>query len=546
MGRLNASISRAALAALAVVITVAVFSPALQNGFVYDDHTQVLKNPWITDLRYIPDILSSSLWSYSGYTSNTYRPMLHLLFMASYFAFGFKPWGWHLVNIIVHAINALLVFGVASRLLRPSGEETPSGVRAEAPSLLAPFFAALLFALHPVNAEPVAWVSAVTELTFTLFFLLSFYLYMKSREDGRPGLYIISLAFFIPALLSKETAIVLPAIVIAYDLSGGKRRKGWRYWPGFLAVSALYMIVRTLAIGGVIQHRQAPLSGFELVLNIFPLVFQYAEKLVYPSGLSALYELHTIKSLDPAAVAGIAATAAFVAALFVFRKRKAVLSGLLMVGVPLLPVLYIPALSTSASADRYMYLPTAGLSIIIGFMLEAIFKGKLKAVFSVAAVIITIAAATAFAFGSFERVSVWEDDLALWSDTVRKSPGSKYARYNLALAYQAKGDIESAIGEFNAAIKAAPDYEDAHYNLAWCYQLKGDNINATLHYREVLRLDPGSADAHYNLGLIYKGEFLIDEAVAEFSEALRLRPGYAEAAGSLAEISGTVGGAPAR
>lgn len=539
MGRLNASISMVVLAALAVVITVAVFSPALQNGFVYDDHTQVLKNPWITDPRYIPEILSSSLWSYSGYTSNTYRPMLHLSFMASYLAFGFKAWGWHLVNISLHAINGLLVFGVVSRLLKPADEGAPVGGRAEARPLPAPFFAALLFALHPVNAEPVAWVSAVTELTFTLFLLLSFYLYLRLREGGRPVFYMLSLASFIPALLSKETAMVLPALVIAYDLSSGKRRRGWKYWPGFLAVAALYMIVRTYAIGGVIQHRQAPLSGVELVINIFPLVFQYAEKLIYPTNLSALYELHTIKSLDLDAFAGIAATAAFVAALAAFRRKRAVIAGLLMVGLPLLPVLYIPALSTSASADRYLYLPTAGLGIIVGFLLDAVFKGKLKPAFSVAAVIMTIAVTTACALSSFERVSVWKDDLALWSDTVKKSPGSKYAHYNLALAYQVTGDLDRAIGEFKEAIKAAPDYEDAHFNLAWCYQQKGDNINASLHYREVLRLDPGSADAHYNLGLIYRGEFLIDEAAVEFSEALRLKPGYADAAKALAGISMT-------
>jgi len=224
MGRLNASVLRWVLAALSAVIIVAAFSPALQNGFVYDDHTQVLKNPWITDFRYIPEILSSSLWSYSGYTSNTYRPMLHLSFMASYFAFGLKPWGWHLVNVSLHAVNGVLVFGVASRVLKPADEGASVSGRAEGRSLLAPFFAALFFALHPVNAEPVAWVSAVTELTFAFFLLFSFYLYMRFREGGRPGLYIISLASFVPALLSKETAIVLPALVIAYDLSGGKQK----------------------------------------------------------------------------------------------------------------------------------------------------------------------------------------------------------------------------------------------------------------------------------------------------------------------------------
>lgn len=551
MGRLNASISRVVLAALAVVITVAVFSPALQNGFVYDDHVQVLKNPWITDIRFIPEIFSSSSWAFFGYSGNTYRPMLHIYSMATYFVFGLRPSGWHLVNILVHAANAVLVFLTASILIKNRADDTLPA-RKGGFAVLAPFFAALIFSLHPVNSEPVAWVTAVAELAFTFFLLLSMYLYLRFREGGGKdaAFYALSLASFVIAVFSKETAFALPALIVASDLSSGRGLKYWlKYWrsyAGYFAVAALYMAARTLVVGALVRDRQIDLSGVELVINVLPLVFQYAKTLAYPSSLSALYELHTIKTLDAGAAAGIAVIAAFLAALVVFRRRRAVFLGLIMMGLPLLPVLYIPALSTSAAADRYMYLPTAGLGIIAAYVFERVFNGNLRRAFTYIVAAIVIIVLSAYSISSVERTRVWKDDLALWSDTVKKSPGSKYAHYNLALAYQDRGDLDRAIGEFKEAIKAAPDYEDAHYNLAWCYQQKGDNINAALHYREVLRLDPGSADAHYNLGLIYRGEFLIDEAVAEFSEALRSRPGYAEAAGALAEITGTVGGAPAR
>ena len=407
------------------------------------------------------------------------------------------------------------------------------------------FFAALIFSLHPVNSEPVAWVTPVAELAFTFFLLLSMYLYLRFREGGGKdaAFYALSLASFVIAVFSKETAFALPALIVASDLSSGRGLKYWRSYAGYFAVAALYMAARTLVVGALVRDRQVDLSGVELVINVLPLVFQYAKTLAYPSSLSALYELHTIKTLDARAAAGIAVIAAFLAALVVFRRRRAVFLGLIMMGLPLLPVLYIPALSTSASADRYMYLPTAGLGIIAAYVFERVFNGSLRRAFTyiVAAIVITVL--SAYSISSVERTRVWRDDLALWSDTVRKSPGSRYAHYNLALAYQDRGYLDNAIAEFKAAIKAAPDYEDAHFNLAWCYQSKGDSINAAIHYREVLRLDPGSADAHYNLGLIYRNEALFVEAVSS-SGALRW-PGYAEAE-RRSRRSGAVGAGSAR
>ncbi|MBI5641950.1 MAG: tetratricopeptide repeat protein [Deltaproteobacteria bacterium] len=554
-------------AALVFFISAGVYLITLANGFVYDDHTQVLGNLWTTGVQYIPRIFTSSLWAYDNQASNTYRPMMHLILMAERHIFGLEPWGYHLVNVVLHSLNAVLVFMTAALILKETDQLPrvfPGGARvlpfkldSKMTGRIPALFTGLLFALHPVNTEAVAWVSAVTELSFTCFLILSFYLYAKYAESKTKAAlpYVLSLVFFAAALLSKETAIVLPAAILAYDLSknGWTAVKGrWRGYLGFFLTASAYMAVRTFSVGGIIHHKQISLSGYELVINVFPLIFKYFQKLVYPSGLNALYELKYAHSAsEPAVMAGMIILSAFLAAFILFRGNKVVSVSLAFMGLPLLPVLYIPALSTSAFADRYLYLPSIGFSLLLGYAIEGglsyarkrggyscwrMFKnstGPLCLVIITAPAVIS----TVYAAGTISRSMAWKDDLTLWADTVQKSPSSKYAHYNLALAYQNSGDIDNAVSEFKEALRFDPSYESAHYNLAWCYQSKNDNISAVLHYREALKINPGSADTHYNLGLIFKSEFLREDAAREFIEALRIEPDYKEASEMLKELS---------
>jgi len=478
-------VTKKALAAAAVaVIVIALWSVALSNGFVYDDHKYLIGNPWVKDAAFTGDIFSSSTAAFSPTdgASNTYRPMLYMLYMAEYLAFGLTPFYFHLVNILAHAVNAVFVFFIAASLLEKEGRA----------SVLLPLFAGLAFGLHTINAEVVNWVSASTELFFTLFALAGLNLYLR-RASG-----VLSAPFFLVALLFKETAAALPVIIFLYDYSKGRvLRDRWKAYGLFIAAGVVYALMRFNAIGGLMHHKQADLSTVEAVINIFPLVAAYFAKLALPVGLSAIYEFHPAASaFDLRVIAGAAIVLAFLAALFFSRKRPAMFVGLSMMAVPLLPVLYVPALSSSAMADRYLYLPSAGLAIVLASLASMLDKKAAKA-----SIVLAVALLVAWAAGSMSRSQVWKSDYSLWADAAGKAPNSP----------------------------------NAHYNYAWASHNAGDLQEAVEHYRRAASLAP-SADAHYNLGVIFMGQSMIDEADAEFRAALGIDPGFDGARARLMEI----------
>lgn len=250
-----------------------VYFNTLSNDFVYDDMTQVLENPWIRDMKHLPDIFSKSVWSFLGnFVSNYYRPLMHIIYMVNYHFLGLKPWGFHLVNILFHVGNSVLVFLVASRLLNnsfssvltssssasnlnpPSSNIVPTSTLTST-FLGPPFVAALLFAVHPIHTEAVAWVAGLPDLSFTFFYLLSFYFYMTSTTEKQVHTwrYSLSIVSFSLAALCKEPALTLPIILVLYDLTDRRDKNGFpvhfrRYVP-YLIVAAVYLILRSHALG---------------------------------------------------------------------------------------------------------------------------------------------------------------------------------------------------------------------------------------------------------------------------------------------------------
>ncbi len=508
---------KTACVALIVVATAFVYVATLKNGFVYDDNKILLANPWITDYRRIFDVMTSSLMSFGpgSPTSNTYRPVVFILWMLLYHAAGFTAWVFHLANVVMHATNAVLVFAIGRLFF--SNKHGNGPVRAQASPLLsmAPaLFAALVFSLHTVNTEVVNWVSAQVELSFTFFVLLAFYLYARpsrARHGRGAGWALGPAVLFFLALLCKETAVAFIPVALAFDLSSqglsGLKKRSKAYAAFFLA-AALYMALRLNAIGGVMHHRQIDLSAYRTAINVFPLLFKYMYKLVWPAGLNALYVFYPVHSITSAlALAGIGVLLALAAAFVVFRRSETVFTSLALLVTPLLPVLYFPALSAAAFADRYMYLPSTGFALLLGVAFNRAFARSGRdggyGPRAYALVIISVALLGAYSAASVQRSAVWRSDYTLWSDTVKRSPLSA----------------------------------NAHYNLAWASEKRGDVTGAVANYRETIRLDPAAADAHYNLGVIYANEQDLDSAAAEFRAALRIDPGYAEARRMLAYVT---------
>ena len=428
--------------------------------------------------------------------SNTYRPLLFLVFMAENFIFGLSsPWGFHLVNVALLALNGCLLYGIALMLFEK--DDAPGGLCYRS---LPPLLAALVFTLHTINSEVANWASAQAELLFTALFLSAFRIYAKGPRESVGRVAVSALVYFL-ALLVKETAIILPALLFAADLIYDGRRifkRAFNY-AIFFGAAVVYMAIRTYAVGALVHEKKIAFSAFEAFINIFPLITQYLSKLVYPSGLSIIYEFYPARSFgDMRVIAGMIVVTAFVLALIFVRQRPIRLA-LVWTALPLLPVLYIPALSTSATADRYLYLPTAGFAIIVASVALAVIKrpGAIRVIVVLAC---SLALLSSYAVASFKRSVVWREDYTLWADALEKSPRSAHV----------------------------------HYNFAWSSLAKGDARSAIEHYRESIRLSPeGAADAHYNLGLIYTDQYILDEAVSEFLAALELKPDFAMALDAL-------------
>lgn len=539
---------RAILLILLFLIPFAVYSGNLAGDFVYDDNVQVFKNPWITDPGFIPDILTSSSMSFSeGRQANTYRPTIYLLYMAEYQVFGLKPWGFHLVNNILHSINVLLVFLVAARLMAGGDERRGRGERTRpATGLRAPFLVALVFALHPINSEVVTWVAAVPELLYTMFLLISFYLYVKARDRGgvfkNPLCFASSIVCFFLALLSKETAMALIVLIPVYEFSmtglaaviGRGCRRMWSAWLVYFVAALVYMAIRTSAIGGLLQVKGFELTAYENVLNVFPLVARYLGKLILPVGLSAIYSFLPVHSLfEPMAIIGIISSLILVGLVVISRSRSTLFFGFFWIFIPLMPVLYMPAVSAGGFADRYLYLPSMGFAMVAVLFAESVlarYRGP-SAGGALSALAVFLAGGTLLLYtaGSIKRSIVWRDDYSLWSDTVEKSPGSANAQYNLGWKLHKMGRLDEAVERYKTALGLNPNKDEAHSNLAIIYSAKGEKKSALKHYGEVLRIKPASPAVYYEMAIIYQSIGSGTEPIALYKEAIRLNPAYENA-----------------
>ena len=619
--------------AIILIISIGVYLNTLPNEFVYDDEVQVLKNLWIKDAKYIPEIFLSNAWASEGKESlsNYYRPLMNIIYMIDYHIFGLKPWGFHLTNIIFHAGVSVLVFIIVSMLINQSHDLNSKPEQAvekvskhitchsepfachserseeshlsaqdklrEESQLFAqgklreeshffkvtegegfrvttkknfstgyeilnpPFIAALLFAVHPIHTEAAAWVGGIPELSFTLFYLLSFYLYINSNKRYTPlnplsrgesknkrwgkG-FILSVLFFFLATLCKETALTIPILLFVYDYSLNRNsvygsrltvhRILKRYLP-YLIVSIIYFILRTYAIGMFAPlKRHTQLSNYEYFINIFPLFTRYLEKLLLPINMNAFYVFHPISSIfQLKGIIALIVTLGFVFLLYFFRRHKIIFLCFLWIVIPLLPVLYIPVLGENTFAERYLYLPSIGFVVLTALTIERISQLKaLRQSANYAIVSILIILTGLYSTGTIKRNHIWKDSYTLWIDTTKKSPDGYLPHYNLALIYSRQERFGEAIKEYVIAMKLNPDYPDSYNNLGNIYSNLGRFDDAIKEYTIALKLKPNYYEARNNLGNAYVMQGKLDEAIKEYLIVLKFTPEDAETHNNIA------------
>ena len=510
-----------------MLVSLIVYAGALSGGFIYDDNLQVLKNPLIRDLRHIPEIFLRSAWTFEGApeTSNYYRPLQNLFYLCTYYIFGLQAWGFHVVNVLFHAANALLVLFITARI---TGDSRSSASYA---FVSPPLIAALLFATHPVNTEAVIWVAGLPDVSFAFFYLLSFYFYLRSQEQGA-GNYLLSLGAFFLANLCKEPGLTLPFILIAYDYVF---REGpfWsfhtakRHLPYFL-VAGLYLFIRISVLGDF-----APLepvvstSSYEAAISIFPLFSRYLAILLLPTNLNFWPVFDPLASLlSLRGITALTISTAFLGALWAAaRKKSLIFLSLLFILVPLLPALYVQGIIGKPLAERYLYLSTFGFAMLPAYLLQRTEKESQRAA-SVIAVILLLVIGI-YSAGTISRGRVWRDDIMLFSDTVNKSPESLVPRLELGNALLAKGYPDGAITQYQAAMRIDPNLYVVHYHLGIALEKKNRLYDAVEQYLIAAALNPAVADIHADAGRAYAKSGFLDPAIEQFLIAVQLQPSKA-------------------
>lgn len=539
------------------LFAVALYLNALGNGFVYDDIPQVVQNPWIRSFHNIAAIFTESVWGFAGETTNYYRPLMHIFYMFIYALFGLNPLGFHVFNVVVHAGVSLLVFVLASRILGNDG--SGPGL----PALNVAVSAGLWFAAHPIHTEAVSWIGGLPDLSFTFFCLASLLHYMRLPAERMPSFdpyYVMSVIFFSLAVLCKETALFFPFVLLAYDhFVREDRRALWHRVAGylpFLAVAAVYFLLRVNALGSFAPvKRHAELSAYQYVINALPLLMDYVLKLILPLNLRVFYTFHPVSSLLKApALFALSFVMVLVVFLFmVHRASKKAFFFVMMILIPLLPVLYIPALGENPFSERYLYLPSVGFILLLALAVKYAKHARPKSSLALAISVSLLIAL--YSSGVVTRNPVWRSDHTLWEDTVIKSPDAAIAHYNFGLVLYKEGELDRAIEQYQAAlqlqpspkvyndlavayndmglpdkaiellqiaIRTSPDFYDAHNNLGVAYIYKGVYGKAIEHLRIAVRLNPSFSGTYSNLGLSYEGLGMRDDAIRNYRKALQL------------------------
>ncbi|MFQ5329027.1 MAG: tetratricopeptide repeat protein [Thermodesulfobacteriota bacterium] len=494
------------------VVSVLVYLTAIPNGFVHDDHFYLERNELIKDLTNLPRIFFSSSWSVAEGegVGQYYRPMSHIVYTLVYHAVGLKASAFHLVNVLLHAAASVVVFLTATFFLngcRMNVGSEPGGEEVEQ-SLFFAFAAALLFASHPLHTEAVVWIAAVTEMTFSLFFLLSFYLYITTPTQRGRVRYGLSLLCFFLSAISKETAATLPPLLVAYDLA--IRREPllpvlpWvRRYAGFVVIGIIYYLLRVFALGEVTPLAMDPnIYGF--LINV-PIHFVlYLEKMIWPVNLLNYYELDFATSiLEGKSLIALFFTGIFFAAVAVsYKKSRTVFFLLLWIFLPLIPTFFVALFKKEATfSERYTYIPSFAYLLLVVMACKATLAREMipKRLGRPIVVVIFLTITIFYSIGTVERNYAWRSDLTLWQDAVQKPYAGRVAFNNLGNEYARRDQLQKALDAYTASLKLDPDYGGAHNGIGIVYAKRGFFDDAEWYFRRALALEPGQPEATGNL-----------------------------------------------
>ncbi|MCX5714036.1 MAG: tetratricopeptide repeat protein, partial [Candidatus Omnitrophica bacterium] len=413
--------------------------------------------------------------------TDVYRPLTTLSFAVDYAVWGLNSFGYHLMNIVLHSANAILVCILLLLLSE---------------NFFIAFFGSLIFASHPVQTEVVAWISGRSSVLFLFFYLASLIFYIKFTRMKKPSFYYFSIFLFALSLFSKEMSLTLPLIIILYDMhfpsKEGLNKKIIRYMPYF-ALCLFYVALRITLIKmiGQFEGWGSPYFVFLTMLNV---VVDYIRILVYPIKLCAVgYPIPIAVSMkEPRVIFSIVTLFAILASVpILFRKNRPASFALLWFFITLLPVLNIIPIK-ALEAERFLYLPSIGFCLLAACAASLLDEKLNKPVIGRATIIIALAGILIMGYSlkTVLRAEDWKDEVVISNKTVLASPDSAWALTALGANLMERKNYRAALEPLERAVALNEGYELARNALGECYLRLGRNKEAATQFIEVLKMNP--------------------------------------------------------
>jgi tetratricopeptide (TPR) repeat protein len=507
-----------------IVSTAAVYWQVSRFDFVnYDDPTYVTENPNVLQGFTWEGIK----WAFTSFYASNWHPLTWLSLMLDRELFGTGPRAFHLVSVLLHIANTVLLFIVMVRL---SGASWPS------------FFVAAAFGLHPLHVESVVWVAERKDALSTLFWMLTMLAYVRYVERPTVGRYAAISAVYALGLMAKPMLVTLPFVLLILDWWPLERIKphsqaesasatDYKCTVSHLVLEKIPLFVLS-ALSGVMtfiaQRSGGTMSGLQVfslsnrISNALVSYASYIVKMFWPSGLTVFYPHPQGNLADWKIIASLAVLVGVSILVFVCRRRRYLMAGWLWYLGTLVPVIGLVQVGTQGMADRYTYIPLTGLFIMAAWSVRDIAsRWRYKKALTAAVGPILYAALMVC---TFRQVGYWQDSITLFGHAINVTTGNYVAHNNLGTALAEKGDIEAAMKQFEATLAIRPDDIDAHYNLAKALAKTGRTQEAAEHYNKVLNLKPDAADVFVALALEQTEQGQFEQAAATYRKGLEAAP----------------------
>jgi tetratricopeptide (TPR) repeat protein len=492
-----------------LILTLIVYLPSLTNGFTNWDDMEYISNPYVNNLS-----LAGIVKIFSVYFIGNYHPLTLLSLGIDRLIGGDNPFIYHFTNLFLHLLNSFFVFMLVRRL-------TKNNVLA--------LLTFVLFGVHTLHIESVAWVSERKDVLYSFFFLVSLNIYTTYASGRKNKYYGISLLFFLLSLLAKGQAVVLVVILPLIDYVKGRK------WLSLKVLSEkVPFFILSLIFGWIAFRAQESTNAMNFNDFTFPerLAFasfglaQYLIKSILPLGLSAYYP-YPLKSVNggiplfywiyvitiPVIIAG---------SWFLFRRSKIYTFGLSMFFLTLLPLLQLIPVGRAIMADRYFYIPSVGLILCIAFGFQEIRNVTVRYALFILFILVLSSL-------SFSRCLVWQGSMTLWNDVISKYDYATTAYFNRGFAYSGLGQWDNAITDYSRAIEIDPASTKGYYNRGVAYGNLGNWDKAIADYSKAIEIDPKFTNAYDNRGVAWVNLGQWDKAIADYTTVLENDPEFTKA-----------------